>query len=489
MSEEHTTIVQPTTFRDSIPTVDRAGKRVWLYPRKPPTGKRCSSETFSFYKGRNALSLFLLILLFVGPFIRIKGNPLLMFNIVERKFSIFGFMFWPQDLHLFAVTMVTAMFMIVIFTAVFGRVWCGWLCPQTVLMEMVFRKIEYWIDGDAPAQKKLAAAPWSASKISKRAFKYLVFYALSFIIGNLLLSYVIGSERLIEIISDNPLNHTKGLSAMIIFSLIFFAIFARFREQACTFVCPYGRLQSVLLDENSIVVAYDWVRGDQRAPLIKNEPFKLRQEKGLGDCVDCKMCVEVCPTGIDIRNGTQMECVNCTACIDACNSVMSGIGKDPGLIRYASLNNIAKNEKLKFTPRLAIYTIILCGLLTLLGVLFANRTAIEANLLRTPGTLYQEPSPGFVSNLYNLRLINKSSEAMDIELKLIEPNQGTIQIIGGSLHTESGETAGTAVIVTLPKSVITSTKLPIKVQGLSDDQVCTTIDTTFVGPTLEKETP
>ena len=275
-----------------------------------------------FYRGRTWLSWLLLAIMFAGPFVRINGNPLLLFNVVERKFVILGQIFWPQDMIMFAVALLIFVTGILVFTAAYGRLWCGWTCPQTVLMEMVFRKIEYLIEGDSHQQRALDKAPWTAAKIRKKVGKHAIFFGLSFIVGNTLLAYIIGTEQLFQIVTDSPAKHLEGLTAMILFTLVFYAIFARFREQACTFICPYGRLQSTLLDENTIVVAYDYKRGEKRGPWRRGQPLEQRQAAGHGDCIACRQCVAVCPTGIDIRNGTQMECVHCTACIDACDDVM-----------------------------------------------------------------------------------------------------------------------------------------------------------------------
>jgi len=300
-------------FRDHLATADKEGRRKWVYPRKP-RGR--------YYRARIWLTWVLLTIMFAGPFIKINGNPLLMINVVERKFSVFGVIFWPQDNLVFALGFLLFLMGIAVFTAAFGRLWCGYACPQTVLMEMVFRRIEYWIEGDAPAQKKLDHAPWTASKVGKKLFKHGIFLGLSFIIGNTLLAYIIGIDALKDLITDDPRRHLAGLGFMGLFTLLFYGIFARFREQACTFICPYGRLQATLLDENSIVVGYDYKRGEMRGKLQRAETAAARSARGAGDCIDCFQCVSVCPTGIDIRNGTQMECVNCTACIDVCDEVM-----------------------------------------------------------------------------------------------------------------------------------------------------------------------
>ncbi|MCC6820242.1 MAG: 4Fe-4S binding protein, partial [Verrucomicrobia subdivision 3 bacterium] len=209
-------------FRDHLTTADQFGRRQWVYA-KAPHGKWTQRRTW--------LSWLLIGIMFTGPFIRINGNPLLMMNIVERRFSILGQLFWPQDMIIFAVAMLIFITGIIIFTTAFGRLWCGWTCPQTVMMEMVFRKLEYWIEGDALAQRQLAAASWTASKFGKKALKLGIFFVLSFIIGNTLLAYIIGSDALLPIITDDPRQHVTGLTFMILFTLLFFAIFARFREQ------------------------------------------------------------------------------------------------------------------------------------------------------------------------------------------------------------------------------------------------------------------
>jgi len=240
-------------FRDKVSTIDKTGKRVWIYPKK---------SHGPLTRSRGIVAIVLLSFLFLAPFLRVNDQPLLLFNFLERKFIIFGLLFWPQDFHIFVLATIAMVVFIILFTAVFGRIWCGWACPQTIFMEMLFRKIEYWIEGDARKQIALKKAPWHAGKIIKKFLKHSIFYALSFIIGNIFLAYIIGSDKLIRIITDPPAQHLLGLSAMITFSAVFYFVFAFFREQVCTMVCPYGRLQGVLLDQNSIVVAYDFKRGE-----------------------------------------------------------------------------------------------------------------------------------------------------------------------------------------------------------------------------------
>ena len=460
-------------FRDHIATAERSGKRKWVYPKKVD-GK--------FFRLRTWFSWLLIAIMFAGPFITLGGNPLLLMNIVERKFVVLGQIFWPQDMIIFAVTMLIAFVGIFVFTAAFGRLWCGWACPQTVMMEMVFRKIEYFIEGDAHQQRALNAAPWNAKKIAVKFFKHGIFYALSFLIGNVLLSYIIGWQQLFQIITDPPAQHLVGLGFMIAFSLLFYGIFARFREQACTFVCPYGRLQSLLLDENSIVVAYDYKRGEKRGPLKRDQKFGERKFAGFGDCVSCNQCVAVCPTGIDIRNGTQMECVHCTACMDACDGVMHKVGSPLGLIRYASLNGIERGEKLRVTPRIIGYSAILLALGTLLAVLLLTRSDVEATLLRAPGSLFQEMPDGHFSNLYTVRIVNKTSRAMPVELRLENP-RGDLRVMGeGNLAVAPQKTFEDSILIELDKSVMNSGNTPLVLSVYSNGKKLQTLKTAFIGP-------
>lgn len=457
-------------FRDHIATAERDGRRKWIYPRK---------VSGQFYRWRTWFSWLLLAIMFIGPIVTIHGNPLLLLNIGERKFVVLGQIFWPQDMILFAIAALVAVTSIVIFTAAFGRVWCGWACPQTVMMEMVFRKIEYAIEGDAPRQRALNAAPWTTGKILKKFFKHTVFYALSFLVGNVLLSYIIGWQALYQIVTDPPAQHLTGLAFMVAFSLLFYGIFARFREQACTFICPYGRLQSVLLDENSIVVAYDHKRGEKRG-LLQQKSHE-RVIAGLGDCVACNQCVAVCPTGIDIRDGTQLECVHCTACMDACDAVMTKIGSPRGLIRYASLNGIERGERLRVTPRLAGYCVVLAALVSLLAVMIFTRADAEATLLRAPGSLFQQMPDGHFSNLYTVRIVNKTSRELPVELRLESP-AGSLQIMGGTLVIPPQKLLENSLLVELDPAAMMSGTTPVVVGVYAGGKRIQNLKTAFIGP-------
>jgi len=460
-------------FRDHLSTADQEGRRQWLYPRKP-SGR--------FHRARAWLSVILLGVMAAGPFVRIGGEPLLMMNIVERRFVILGQIFWPQDAVILAIGLLVFLTGIAVFTAAYGRIWCGWLCPQTVLMEMVFRKIEYFLEGDSFEQRALDRTPWGPQKLLRKGLKQAVFFALSFLIGNTLLAYIIGSDALIQIVTDDPANHLVGLGFMILFTLVFYGIFARFREQACTFICPYGRFQSTLLDENSIVVAYDHKRGESRAHLHREESPAARRAAGRGDCIDCNQCVAVCPTGIDIRNGTQMECVHCTACIDACDQVMDKVNQPRGLIRYASLNAIERGEsRLKITPRLIGYTVLLAALIGFECFLLFNRSAVETTLLRAPGTMFQTMPDGKISNLYTVKLINKTNRDVTVRLQL-ENLKGTIHVLGHDLKVPAQKLIEASVLIELDPASLQGTSTPVAIGVYAGEKKLQTIDTGFVGP-------
>jgi len=472
MNKSNEPVGDSESFRDSMSIVSKEGKRVWVYPKKP-IGK--------FYNARTWVSVFLLLFLFVTPFIKVGGHPFLLFNIVERTFIIFGIAFGPHDFYLFGLAVISFIVFIILFTAVFGRVFCGWICPQTVLLEMVFRKIEYWLEGDALEQRKLNAATWTGKKIIKKYTKYAIFFFISFIISNFLLAYIIGIDELWKIVTDPPSEHVTGLISMLAFTVLFYWIFAWFREQACILVCPYGRLQGVLLDPNSVVIAYDYVRGEPRGKLKKSE------ERIQGDCIDCNQCVEVCPTGIDIRNGTQLECVNCTACIDACDAIMDKVKKPGGLIRFASEKNIKNKLKFKITPRIIGYSALLVLLVTVLTIFMFNRSDIDVSILRAPGMLFQEQPGGMLSNLYNIKIVNKTFDDVPINVKL-ENIDGEIKLIGNeNIKIEPSGILEGKFLVLLPKEEIKIMNTLLTIGVYRNEQKIDEIKTSFLGPVKEND--
>lgn len=456
-------------FRDTIATVDEQGKRIWVYPKKP-AGK--------LHRLRIIVTVILLSILFAGPFIRINGQPFLLLNIFERKFVVLGQVFWPQDFILLALTLITFFVFIILFTVVFGRVWCGWACPQTLFMEMVFRKIEYWLEGDANQQRKLNSQPWTTDKIIKKVSKQVIFVIISVLIAHVLMAYLIGTDGTFAIITTSPSEHAAGFTGLVAFTAIFYGLFARFREQACVAVCPYGRLQSVLLGKESIVVAYDWLRGEPRGKMKKHAAVENK-----GDCIDCKLCIHVCPTGIDIRNGTQLECVNCTACIDACDDVMIKISKPTGLIRFASYNSISKGVRKLFDRRVAAYSVVLLALMTLLGFMIFTRSEIETTVLKVPGTLYQESADGFITNLYNIEFLNKTFEDIPLDIRIESPAEAIISRVGDqSVVVPAGNMQKGLYFIKIPKEDVKEARTNIVIGVYREGQLMEKVKTRFLGP-------
>jgi cytochrome c oxidase accessory protein FixG len=460
-------------FRDTISTIDEKGKRVFIFPKKP-SGR--------FYDKRKIVSYVLLLFLISAPFIKINGNQFLMFNVLERRFNIFSFPFWPQDFYLFVISMIIGVVGLALFTVAFGRIFCGWFCPQTIFMEMVFRRIEFWIDGDRAQQMRLDKQSWDAEKIRKRLTKWIVFFIISFLIANVFLAYLIGSDKLIRFIEEGPIQNTSTLVALLIFTAVFYFIFAWFREQVCIIACPYGRMQGVLLDNKTINVAYDHIRGEGeigRGKFNKNED---RKASGKGDCIDCKVCVHVCPTGIDIRNGVQLECINCTACIDECDTIMEKVGLPKGLIRYASEDEIVKKEPFKLTTRMKGYIAVLSILIgVFIGMLFL-RSDVEAVILNAPGQLFQHEGNKIV-NLYNYKIVNKTaSEFNNVTFKLVEP-KGEIKLVGNPFTKvpKQGITQG-ALFVKLLENELDGEKTVLKIEIYNDEKLIETATTNFNSP-------
>ena len=467
--------IDTTNFRDHLSNVTETGKRIWIYPR---------IVAGDFYKLRTYFSWLLLGLLLGLPWLEFDGHPLFLFNVIERRFIFWGVTFFPQDFHLVAIGLLTFIVFIILFTVIFGRVFCGWACPQTIFLEMLFRKVEILIEGDHNAQRRLDEQPWNNEKIWKKTLKHTIFLILSFVIANVFLAYIIGKKELITIMFDNPLNHIIGLLSMLIFTGAFYFVFARFRELVCIVVCPYGRLQGIMLDKKSIVVAYDFIRGEPRGKHQNGtERVKALEKNEVvhGSCIDCKICVQVCPTGIDIRNGTQLECIACTACIDACDEVMDKIQEPRGLIRYASIEGIEQKKKLKFNARIASYSFILLALLSILGYLLATRSIIETTILRAPGLMYQENKDGTISNLYNVQVVNKSYQKMPLTFRLKGGN-GTIKMIGESMLVKSSEVSESSFFIFLPTKFIKESSVKLEVEVISEGKIIDVVKTKFQGP-------
>jgi polyferredoxin len=514
---------QKDDFRDHIATVDEQGKGIWIYPKKPKGW---------FYNERTWVSLLFLMVFLVTPFIYVKGEPLMLFNIFERKFILFGVLFMPQDFYLFVLAMLTFLVFIALFTVVYGRVFCGWVCPQTIFMEMFFRKIEYWIEGDANEQRRLDKRDWDLDKMKKKVLKHTIFFLIAVVVANYFLAYIIGMEAVLKIMTEPLSMHIVGFLSMVGFSVVFYGVFSRLREQVCTTICPYGRLQSVLIVPETIVIAYDFIRGEPRGKLkkqkeplrkepctngcpdceecaaannlLKNiennikeaaliDPSVLTSSAALrtsdivhrtsqGDCIDCKLCVQVCPTGIDIRNGTQLECVNCTACIDACDEVMVKINKPKGLIRYDSLKGITEQKRQIWTPRVAAYSVVLFVLLGIDGFLFSRVKDIEVNIFRTSGQMYQVVDNQHFKNLYTYQITHKLNKELPIEFRIKE-GLGEIKLVGNRAPSVlKGKMSEGAFFIEMDKAKLTGMKTTLYVEIYANGQLLDKVKTSFLGP-------
>ncbi len=464
-------VVSPETFRDSVGTMDSTGKRKWVFPRKP-------KGNYTNY--RQLVSIFLLVLFFTLPFIKIDGNPLLLFNILERKFFLFGQPFFPQDFYLIAIGAITSIVFIIVFTVVFGRIFCGWICPQTIFMEMVFRKIEYAIEGDRNKQIKLDKQPWDAEKIRKRALKWFLFALVSLLISHTMFSYIVGINEVLRIMEEGPLAHPTNFIVMILFTAAFYFVFAWFREQVCTLVCPYGRLQGVLIDKQTINVYYDFQRGESRAKWKKGED---RAAEGKGDCIDCNQCVVVCPTNIDIRNGQQLECINCTACIDACNEVMDKVGFPRGLIRYATEAEIEDKQPFVFTGRMKAYTGVLVVLTIFLGFLLYSRGDLDSKFIKPAGATFFLRD-GKISNTFTYTIINKSNKKREIKIRVLQPKGAEISMDKNQvILLKPDEIAKGNINISFPENQIKQSKEKIIFEVIDKDgKKLDDFETTFEGP-------
>lgn len=395
---------------ERLATTDEQGRRVYLYP---------ADTRGKFRSRRSSLSILLLFIFLVLPWVQIHGHPAVLLDIPHRRFALFGLAFWAHEAPMLIFLAAGAILALFLVTAIWGRIWCGWACPQTVFVDSVFRRIERWIEGDAVNRRQLDLAPWTGAKVLKKALKWTAFVLASLVISHSFLAYFVGPEELGRMLRSSP----SESPAAFIFTLSMLGAvlfdFGWFREQFCTVVCPYGRFQSVLMDDVSQTVFYDSSRGEPRRGQVA--PGTPR-----GDCINCYRCVQVCPTGIDIRRGLQMECIGCTACIDACDEVMAKIKKPQGLIRYERGKSIS--------PRAWVYGVLLLILSAGFAFALRNRQEIELAIVRAPEAPYQEVEGSRVINHFKLDLANQGFEDFAIsfssDLRIVVSNHAA-SLAGG----------------------------------------------------------
>jgi cytochrome c oxidase accessory protein FixG len=465
------------TFRDALASVHQDGRRKWIYARQP-SGR--------FYTARTLVAIVLLAFLVGAPFVHVNGQPLILLNVLERRFVLFGLVFWPQDFALVVLLALTAIVTLALSTAAVGRVWCGWLCPQTVFLEMVFRRIEYLIDGSAEQQVRRDGAPWTTATWARAAVKHAIFFALSFGIANVFLSYIIGIEQLWIIVTDPPARHLAGLTAITIFSLLFYGVFARFREQACVLACPYGRVMSSLIDARTVTVTYDARRGEPRGPVTR-QPAPAAA--AAGDCVDCARCVTVCPTGIDIRNGIQLECVNCTACMDACDDVMDRLRRPRGLIRLTSHDAMQQGRATWLNRRVLAYAVVWLVLVAGVTTLVARRDDLDVLILRQAGTLDVTLPDDAVGNFYTVQVFNRTRAAVPFSIAVAAPAASAVTPLGLAPHVEPYGLSEGRVLVAIPSDRVagaaTAIRFVVRVPGEPDRF----IDSSYHAPGVSRRRP
>lgn len=450
-----------------LSTMEKDGSRRWL---KPKLSKG------SLLTRRRWVAYLLVAVFTLLPFIKVGGRPFILLDIQTRRFTIFGFTFLPTDTVLLAIFMVGVLLTIVLFTALFGRVWCGWACPQTVYMEFLFRPIERLFDGTVGrgGQKRKIAA-WRV------AAKYVVYFVVCVYLANTFLAYFVGVDRLGRWVRQSPFEHPEPFVVMAVVTVAMMFDFCFFREQLCLVACPYGRFQSVLLDNNSLIVAYDENRGEPRGKVNKKEPAQSGLPV-LGDCIACGNCVTTCPTGIDIRKGLQMECINCTQCIDACNLVMNKIGRAPNLIRYSSqaLDHGARSSLLR--ARTLIYPLLLVGISTaFFSVLLASKS-FDAVLLREPGNPHTLTDDGRVRNLIKLKLTNRSDQPMAFTTSVLEPGEAQLELREDTMELPASETKTFHVSILAPRNVFVFGHADAKVEVKNQKGVSRIIPFNLIGP-------
>ncbi len=422
-----------------LSTLNRDGSRRWLHPRLSQ-GR---------YLHARKLVAWGLILLFIAlPWISINGSPAVLLDLPAREFTFFGVTLLPTDTLLLMLLVASIFVGIFLMTALLGRLWCGWACPQTVYMEFVYRPIERFFDGKASRRRRMGGTPGL-----RRAMKYATYFIVSLFIAHIFLAYFVGVDALFDWMRASPFEHPKAfLLVMAVTGLMMFD-FCFFREQTCIVACPYGRLQSVMLDRQSLIISYDEKRGEPRGKIQRNKSTDLALPQ-LGDCINCHMCVTTCPTGIDIRDGLQMECIGCAQCIDACDAVMTKIGRATGLIRYSSQEAIETGRYHIFRPRVLIYPSILIVLLTTFAYMFTNRPPADIRVLRASGQPYVTRANGMIVNDLQVKIVNRTDQSQTFTCSIV--NAGDAFIEGDLPWTvEPGETiAFDARVATPPEAFI-----------------------------------
>ncbi|WP_193214599.1 cytochrome c oxidase accessory protein CcoG [Luteolibacter marinus] len=456
--------VQKQPNLDSVTTINRDGSHFFLHP---------ADVKGRWTSARRVFGVFLIAIYVALPWIQVNGSPALFFDVENRRFHVFGLTLVPQDLWVMFFGVTGLGFTLFFVTALLGRLWCGWACPYTVFLDHVFRRIERWTEGDSVARKKLAAAPWTAGKLARRVVKHTLYILCASLIAHVFLSYFVSLPRLYSYMQESPLANASAFAIVAFLTLVLWFCFGWFREQFCIIMCPYGRLQSALTDDDTVIIGYDEGRGEPRGA----------KGKVTGDCIDCRRCVNVCPTGIDIRNGLQMECIGCAACIDACDDIMTKVGRPKGLVRYDSLNGLSGKKRRILRPRVVAYTLL--GLLGLGAFAIAgwrNARPFTADFSRMRGQPFYADGTA-VRNHYQVRFHNKRNQQARFTLHLTQAPEG-FSLSGADALIEVpplGEITRPAIVVAPASAYRGTTNLAIEVRA-EPGGVVLSHEMRFLGP-------
>lgn len=426
----------PAAVGRVLPTLNEDGSRRWIRP-KPSHGK--------FWARRRVTAYALMLVFFIIPYVRLGGKPLVLLDLPHRQFTIAGTTFLPTDTLLLMLLMASILITVFLLTAIVGRVWCGWACPQTVYMEFLFRPIERFFEGGRSGSLALDAKHVRGQLSARRLAKYATYGVLALFLAHTFLAYFVGVDQLRVWVTRSPVNHPTSFAIMALVTGAIFFDFAFFREQTCMVACPYGRWQAALLDKQSLIVAYDATRGEPRAKGKTRAP-------SAGDCIDCGACTLTCPTGIDIRDGLQMECIHCTQCADACDAIMEKIGKPKGLIRYSSMAALAGEKPRKLRPRVVLYPLALSFTFGGFIAALAMKEPADVTVLRGLGEPYVIESDGAVANQIRVKIANRTSEPRSYTIGVDGLAGGKIVAPENPLPVAPGKTETSPVFVMLPQS-------------------------------------
>jgi cytochrome c oxidase accessory protein FixG len=436
-----------TTPRMVNSTWREDGARRWMYPRL--------SKGF-WLNARRSVAYFLIAVFAMLPYLKIRGKPAILLDIPSREFTLFGQTFLPTDTLLLALLLVTLVLGVFLVTALVGRVWCGWMCPQTVYMEFVYRPLERLFDGPPGVRH----TPGKRRTPGRTVAKYAVYLLVSAFLAHTFLAYFVGVDNLARWMQQSPVQNPAAFLVMLATTALMMFNFSYFREQTCIVACPYGRFQSVMLDPDSLIVSYDPRRGEPRGKGKHRE----RNGQTLGDCVDCGLCADTCPTGIDIRDGLQLECIACTQCIDACDRVMDRLSMPPGLIRFTSQARINGQPSRLLRPRVILYPAVMLVLLSSLGVMLANQRDAHVTLLRGLGMPFHELAAGEISNQIRVKIRNRSGQDAQYQIEIVGDVPARLLIENNPMTVEDGRTEMQPLLIVAPRSAFQQGRCEIRLR-------------------------